>query len=107
MAGFTIHDKKATSYREPFNSVNRATAMREISMGLREETPMRTYASDFSLYQTSVFDVFSGITTPCLPPEFVCEILELLEIEPMTPVRVADSVEDSHAVVPARLIPGE
>lgn len=81
MIMFSIRDQKSDGYNRPFFSATRATAMREVSLGLRDDSPMSVYAQDFKLFEIGEFDPHTGIVT-CEPihPYHVCDVGELIEV---------------------------
>lgn len=66
---------------------------------------MQEYSLDFSIYELGHFDTDTGILHGLIKPHHVVDVSELLN-EDLTPVRVSDSVEDSHAQIPTRLMQG-
>lgn len=77
---FSIQDQKAAAFNRPFCSQTRATAMREIAVGLKQDSAMAQFASDYSLFEVGSFDIEKGILLPSAVPDHVCEIKELLEL---------------------------
>lgn len=77
MRYFTIRDIKAEGWNEPFKSATRATAMRELTIGLAKDDTMRSYSSDFQLFETAVFDNLTGITMGHEFPVHICDISDL------------------------------
>lgn len=82
MRMFSIHDHKAQAYNRPFFSATRATAMREVAVGLQNDQAMTVYATDFTLHEVGEFDPNTGRIV-CEPehPHHVCDIRELVELE--------------------------
>lgn len=78
---FTIRDNSAEAFNRPFTSLTKATAMREIALGLEKDSPMDAFASDFSLYQIGEFDPTTGRITAA-DPSRICDISELKEAIP-------------------------
>lgn len=75
---FTILDGKAEAYLRPFTSQTRATAMREVSVGLKNDQTMTQYAVDFSVWEIGTFDITSGRIT-AQEPYHVCQITDLVQ----------------------------
>ncbi len=88
MIMFSIRDQKSDGFNRPFFSATRATAMREVSLGLRDDSPMSVYAQDFKLFEIGEFDPTSGVVTcEVSHPHHVCDVSELVEV----PIDQADS----------------
>lgn len=81
---FSIRDLKSEAYARPFFSQNRATAMRELSMSLQQNTMMIQYSEDFALFEIGDFDETVG-TLEGIQPHHVCDIRELIQDETDAP----------------------
>ena len=58
---FSVYDAKAEEYKEPFPSVNAATAIREFqSVCENPQHVFHTHAEDFSLHQVGGWETDSG-----------------------------------------------
>lgn len=64
---YSIFDKIACIYSEPFLAVNEATAVRRFQWQMQQSTMV---AGDCALYKVGVFDVDTGTISPCVT--FVC-----------------------------------
>lgn len=64
---YSIFDKVAGTYSEPFLSVNEATAIRRFNWQLSQSVMV---AGDCALYKVGEFDLDTGAITPCVT--FVC-----------------------------------
>lgn len=78
---FTILDGKAEAYLRPFTSQTRATAMREVGVGLKNDQMMSDYSHDFSIWEIGTFDITSGRIS-ATEPHHVCQIADLKHDEP-------------------------
>lgn len=78
MVLFSIRDNKSERGNRPFASETRGTAMREISLGLKDDNPMVSFAADFALYEIATFDQDLMKIVPTDPAHHICEISELL-----------------------------
>lgn len=79
MRYFTMRDKKAEGWNEPFNHQTKQTAMRSISLGLADNKMLRDYSEDFALYETGYFDNLTGRTIGHENPIHVIDISELVK----------------------------
>lgn len=64
---FSIFDKIASVYSEPFLAVNEATAKRRFLWQMQQSSMV---AGDCCLYKVGDFDVDTGSIIPCM--KFVC-----------------------------------
>lgn len=74
---YSIRDIKSEAYNRPFFSQTRATAMREISVGIPNDETMRSFAADFALFEIGTFDTTTGRITG-QEPYHVVDVIELL-----------------------------
>lgn len=81
MHAYSIRDSKAAGSNIPFFAATKATAMRDLKMGLAEQRAMRKFASDFQLFEVGSWDPASGILTGYPEAQHVCDITELVEHE--------------------------
>lgn len=73
---FSIRDKRAECWNEPFCSPNRATAVRRAELMLRDDPKMQMFAVDFSMWQMGTFEPTKGIEG--CEPHHVVEVSELI-----------------------------
>lgn len=64
---YSIFDKVAGVYSEPFLAVNEATAVRRFQWQMEQSTMV---AGDCALYRVGYFNVYTGAIDPCVT--FVC-----------------------------------
>lgn len=64
---YSIFDKVAGMYSEPFLALNEATAVRRFQWQMQQSTMV---AGDCALYKVGAFDVDTGVINPCVT--FVC-----------------------------------
>lgn len=77
MQMFSIRDSKSEAFNRPFFSATRFTAMREVQLGLKNDSAMATYAEDFELFHIADFDPINGeVVTD--KPDLVCPVSELI-----------------------------
>ncbi len=79
MKAFSVRDLSAEGYNRPFFSLTPATAMRELASGLKQDSNMANFASDFSLFEIGEFDTKTGELIPLEKITKLCEIAELLK----------------------------
>lgn len=66
---FTVYDSKSQSFSPPFYSPNLATGERAWHEKVNEKgSPFNSYPNDYSLFETGVFDVHTGIIAPLEAP---------------------------------------
>lgn len=56
MKAFSLKDTKANDSNLPFFTANRATAIREVTHGLRSNEQLRLSAPDFELWEVGTWD---------------------------------------------------
>lgn len=78
---FAMKDMKADSYNQPFFSSNAATAIRQLAMGLKENSMLTDFAADFSLYEIGLFDQATGRISATADPYHVIDISEIVKTE--------------------------
>lgn len=74
---FALMDMKAEAARDPFPSVNAATALRAIEEEMRAGRMPTSFASDFALYHVGRFDPISMRLTP-IDPKHILDLVELV-----------------------------
>lgn len=77
---YSVKDKAANAYLQPFFTVNEATAIRSLRAVLAD--PQHTFAQnakDFSLYLVGHFHDDDGMVLPLAEPNFVVNLETLME----------------------------
>lgn len=77
---FSIFDKKALSYFDPFFQHNRGLALRGFGELVNDpKTALNKYPADFSLWELGEFDETSGVILAHPKPVFVDEAANCLK----------------------------
>lgn len=87
MKAYSIFDKKAGTYSQPFFCVSQGVAIRQLMDLVRDSrTTVSEYPDDFALYQVGDFDDVTGTLMPCrndggefLNPIFINNALDFVE----------------------------
>lgn len=74
---FALMDTKAEAAREPFPSVNAATALRAIEAEIKDGRMPTLFACDFALYHVGRFDPISMRITP-IDPKHIIDLREFV-----------------------------
>lgn len=70
---FALMDKKAGAMLDPFASLNAATAIREISIKISQDSNLARFSADFQLVKLADWDPEQGLG----PPEGSTVVIEL------------------------------
>lgn len=71
---FSVYDKKAALYSQPFLTVNEGTAIRMFNRACHDpNNDISLYADDYALYHIGMFCDESGQITPQYPPVHVID----------------------------------
>ena len=83
MKVYSIFDKKAGTYSNPFFCVSQGVALRSLmDLVADKRTSIAMHPEDFALYEVGSFDDVSGSLLPVtengsiIPPKFVAEALD-------------------------------
>lgn len=77
---FSIYDKKAMTYGNPFYFKHIGEAIRFVQDQLsNKESGLSRHPQDFSIYSLGTLDIVSGEVIGTFPPVFVEEVLKLVE----------------------------
>ena len=76
---YSIYDKKAEEYGNPFTDTNDWLAIRRLNMEIKNpDSIMIKHAPDFALYKIGKYDTKTGIITADTPPRHVDELTNII-----------------------------
>ena len=76
---FTVFDRKAITYMQPFFTHNSATAMRELSIACQNpKHPFRMHPEDYVLFHVGEFDDATGQIDNAMPIT-ICDMLTIVD----------------------------
>lgn len=76
---YTVKDKKADAYLQPFTTQTKGLAIRMIQGTLeQQDNNLSKYPEDFSLWKIGEFDENSGIIQGLQEPELVSQLTDLV-----------------------------
>ena len=83
---YSIYDKAAKAYNQPFFTQNKALAIRMFSdnVNSQEATTITNHPEHFSIFEIGEYDDATGLITSHVEPKFVSTALELIEETPET-----------------------
>ena len=80
---FSIYDKKAQVYFNPFYFAYKGEALRGFEEAVKDpQSPMSKFPADYSLYCLGVFNCTTGEVEGFPKPEFVSEALDFRPVSP-------------------------
>ena len=87
MKAYSIFDKKAGTYSNPFFCVSQGVAIRQLmDLVTDQRTTVSKYPEDFALYEVGSFNEITGALLPCrhdggevLNPVFISNALDFVE----------------------------
>ena len=80
---FSIYDKKAQAYFNPFYFHYKGEALRSFETEVNNpQSPLSKYPADFALYRLGVFNSTTGCIEGLPKPEFVSEALDFRPVAP-------------------------
>lgn len=77
---YSIYDKKALSYSNPFLARNHDCAKRMVQSSMDFGSMLRRYPDDFCLVKLAEYDTLNGQIKQLSKEEFVCELSNLLPL---------------------------
>jgi len=79
---YSVYDKKAGSYGQPFTSNHEAHALRSVQQAANDlQSSLGQYPSDFTLYKIGYFDDASGELVPDKSLTFITEVISLVRTD--------------------------
>lgn len=75
---FSVFDKAVQLYMPPIFLRSGNEAKRALAVALRGDHAFAQAPGDYALYRLGEFEEEAGLLVPCIPAEFVCELLSLV-----------------------------
>lgn len=80
---FSVFDKKAKAYTQPFFMNQKGEALRAFDgIVADKQTQIAKYPEDFALYKLGEFDDVSGLLSSLNEPEFIAHAVDFVKEEP-------------------------
>jgi hypothetical protein len=81
---YSIHDKAATAFTQPFFMHNDGLAIRAFqdNVNAKDENNISKHPEQFSLFKLGEYDDATGVITPLPSPDFISGGLELVNPTP-------------------------
>lgn len=75
---FSLYDKKALAYMNPFFYSQIGQAIRSLEDLLQSDNPVSKHPADFDIYKLGEYDDVTGEIKPIIPPQHLQTALSLI-----------------------------